>query len=366
MIHESGEKRVFLPEFIEKLIGLGYEVCIEEGYGSRSGFSKGDYIQGFPGVHFGTREECFAQDLVLILRSPQKEEFNLLRPGARLISMLHYPTRPNRVKLLHERQIRAISLDGIVDDNNVRLVENMKAVAWNGLEAAYDVLEERFGGLAHPHGRPWQILVLGSGMVGKHAVDAAIKLGNVERYNAYLGSGAGQAAVRIVGRSISTDPNMMQTLFNETDILVDATYRHNPSVPVVPNPWIGWLPEHAVLVDLAVDPYTLDADPPVVRGLEGIPQGNLDQYIFHADDPHWSDTIPESIPSVQRRSVVSCYSWPGIHPEACMLHYARQLLPLMEVLAEKDYDDLSLQGNYFQRALYRGTLRGYLQAVSQD
>ncbi len=364
MVQELGEKRVFLPEFIEKLTELGYEVYVEEGYGSRSGFSKDTYMQGNPHVHVCSHEACYEKEMVLVLRSPKREEFDLIQPGACLISMLHYPTRPFRLKVLQERGIRSISLDGIVDDKNVRLVENMKAVAWNGLEAAFDVLEERFGSLRHPEERLWQILVLGSGMVGKHAVDASIKLGNTARYHENLAAGTGQAMVRIVGRSVSSDPKLMQDLFRETDILVDATSRRNSSKPVVPNEWIAWLPEHAVLVDLAVDPYTLGAKSPVVRGIEGIPKGNLDQYIFYPDDPTWTDTIPDIIPSKERRTVVTCYSWPGIHPEACMRHYARQLLPMMEVLAETDYDELSLSGNYFQRALYRATLQGYLEGIA--
>ena len=365
MIQEGGEKRVFLPEFIAELTKLGYEVCVEEGYGSRLGFSMDNYVQGNPHVHVCSHEVCYGQEMVLVLRSPKREEFELIQPGACLISMLHYPTRPFRLKVLQERDIRSISLDGIVDDKNVRLIENMKAVAWNGLEAAFDVLEERFDGLRHPEGRLWKILVLGSGMVGKHAVDASIKLGNTERYQENLAVGTGQAMVRIVGRSVSSDPKLMQDLFRKTDILVDATSRRNSSKPVVPNDWLAWLPEHAVLVDLAVDPYTLGAKSPVVRGIEGIPKGNLDQYIFYPDDPHWTDSIPDVIPSKERRTAVTCYSWPGIHPAACMRHYARQLLPMMEVLAETDYDELSLNGNYFQRALYRATLHGYLEGITK-
>jgi hypothetical protein len=44
-----------------------------------------------------------------------------------------------------------------------------------------------------------------------------------------------------------------------------------------------------------------------------------------------------------------------------MMHYAQQLTPFMEVLFEKGYDDLSLQGGYFERALYRATLKAWLQ-----
>jgi alanine dehydrogenase len=100
-----------------------------------------------------------------------------------------------------------------------------------------------------------------------------------------------------------------------------------------------------------------------VRGVEGIPQGNLDQYVFPADDPKWDRFVPDSIPSKNRRTTVTCYSWPGVHPEACMMHYAQQLGPFMEVLFEKGYDGLSLEGSYFERALYRATLKEWVQEM---
>ena len=95
--------------------------------------------------------------------------------------------------------------------------------------------------------------------------------------------------------------------------------------------------------------------------VEGIPQGNLDKYMFNPGDVEWNRTVPDTIPSENKRTTVTCYSWPGIHPEACMLHYAQQLTPLMEVLAKKDYDHLSADGSYFERALYRATLREWLR-----
>lgn len=362
MMKELGEKRVFLPEFIQFLVHLGVTVYIEEGYGSSSGLSFNDYRQGSELVRMCTHLDAFRQEVVFVLRSPTPDEFQMLKPGTILISMLHFPTRPKRVNLLSELGVNAISLDSIVDDNNLRLVENMRAVAWNGLEVSFDVLEDRWPRLRHPMGRPIQTLILGTGMVGKHAVDAATKLGNIERNNQHIkDEGLGSAAVAI-GRSIMNNPEQVEQFFRDADILVDATQRRNPSQPVVPNEWVDWLPDHAVIADLAVDPYTLDTDPPVVRGVEGIPQGNLDQYIFSPDDPNWDDTVPGSIPSAHRRTVVSCYSWPGIHPEACMRHYAQQLKPLMEPLLEKGYEGLRLQGGYFERALYRGSLRAWLKS----
>ena len=362
MMKEPGERRVYLPEFIQHLAQHGLNVYVEDGYGSRSGFTFDDYRQGNELVRMCSHEQAYQQDLVIVLRSPTPEEFELMPAGAGLLSMLHYPTRPQRVDLLRRRGIQAISLDSIVADNNLRLVENMKAVAWNGLEAAFDVLQRRWPDLRRPDGEPIRVLILGTGMVGKHAVEAATKLGDVARNRQHMEThGAGALAIA-VGRNVTDNAQTMRRLFEQADILVDAVQRRDPSQPVAPNAWIGWLPEHAVIADLAVDPYTLDADPPVVRGVEGIPQGSLDRYIFLPDDPDWDATVPASIPSQQRRAVVSCYSWPGIHPEACMRHYAQQLMPLLEPLLHKGYDRLSPTGGYFERAIYRATLRAWLRS----
>jgi alanine dehydrogenase len=363
MIKEAGEKRVFQPEFIHYLTRLGANIYIEEGYGSRSGFTFEDYQRADLAVHQCTHEEAFQQDYVMVLRSPDKQEMRLLKKGSCIISMLHYSTRPKRVQLLNELGARSISLDSIVNDKKIRLVEDMKAVAWNGLEVAFDILEKHWPSLDRGDGNPIHVLVIGTGMVGKHAVDAATKLGNVERNNDHIRNGGLGSVALSVGRNITSNAVIMEKLFRQADILVDAAQRRNPARPVVPNEWIAWLPEHAVVTDLSVDPYTLDIDPPVVRGIEGIPQGNLDQYIFTPNDPKWDTMVPPSVPSQQRRTTVTCYSWPGIHPDASMLHYGQQLEPLIKVLLEKGYENLSLDGDYFERALYRATLHGFESTV---
>jgi alanine dehydrogenase len=360
MRNEAGEKRVFLPEFVQFVASLGVNVFIEEGYGSNSGFDFDNYKLANPLVHRVSREEAYHQEVVLILRSPKRDEFKLMEPGCTLFSMLHFNTRPLRIQRLVESRIHALSMDSVINDVNIRLVENMKAVAWNGLETAYNHLESLWPGLVKPGGQPIRVLILGTGMVGKYAVDAATKLGDVERNKQHIIDDGPGAIAMVIGRSITSHADEMQSLLTQADILVDSTQRRDPGKPVVPNEWIGWLPEHAVIVDLAVDPYTLDAVPPVVRGVEGIPQGNLDQYIFQPDDPNWDKTVPASVDSKNRRTTVTCYSWPGIHPEACMLHYAQQLEPFMEVLFEKGYDGLSMEGDYFERALYRASLKYFL------
>jgi hypothetical protein len=44
-----------------------------------------------------------------------------------------------------------------------------------------------------------------------------------------------------------------------------------------------------------------------------------------------------------------------------MQHYARQLEPLIYHLFKKGYGGIFIHGDYFERALYRGTLKAWLQ-----
>jgi alanine dehydrogenase len=355
MQKEAGEKRAFLPKFIQHLTHFA-DVYLAEGYGGKLGFSFDDYRQGNPAVFQVSRDDAFTKDYVIMLRSPREETYKKIPKGSCLISMLHYPTRPSRVKILNELGIHSISLDSVVDDHNQRMVENMRAVAWNGLEAAFDVLEKTWPELLWKEDKPFNVLILGTGMVGKHAIEAATKLGEVERYLRHMELDGPGAVATSIGRWITQNPAQMEKLMRQADILVDATQRHDTSTPVVPNEWIKWLPEHAVVVDLAVDPYLIDHEPRVVRGVEGIPQGNLNKYIFEPQDVEWEETVPESIPSGNRRTTVTCYSWPGIHPEACMELYDRQFTPFMEALLKVGYKGLTINGDYFERALFRAML----------
>ena len=358
---EPGEQRVFLPDFVHNLDELGAELVLENGYGSGLGLTENDYLETANHARFADLEEVYQKDYVLVLRYPGDEMIKTMRPGSCLISMLHYPTRPQRVALLQNLNLNAISLDSIKDDSGRRLLENLGSVAWNGMQISFKALENVYPspGLYSPQRPPVRVTLLGAGAVGKLVVQAAVSYGDHELRKRLVNSGVPGVRVTVIDYDLTNHSGPMQDILSTTDILVDATQRTDPSRPVIPNTWLAWLPDHAVITDLAVDPYTLDTEPIVVRGIEGIPQGNLDRYVFKPDDHEWDNTVPSSIPSFNRRIVVSCYSWPGIFPEACMRHYAHQLQPLMERLIKKGYLQLSPDGDYFERALYNASLKAW-------
>ena len=355
MHKEPGERRDFLPSFVARLERYGASIFLEYGYGSGMGYVESDYLSVAPSVRFTNHVEVYQQDYVMVLRYPRDSDVRLMRPGACLLSMLHYPTRPQRVELVRSLGLEAISLDSLKDDTGRRLVENLSAVAWNGVEVAFKVLRSTYPdpGFGSPNRPPIRVTLLGAGAVGSHVVSAAIRYGDEDFRARMVVANIPGVQVTAVDYDITSHEVIMRPLLEQTDILVDATQRPDPTRPVIPNAWVRYLPEHAVILDLSVDPYDCGGDLPTVKGIEGIPQGNLDQYIFAPDDPIF-DYLPDCISTANRRHTVSCYSWPGLYPKRCMEVYGRQLRPILHVLIERGgIQNIDPQGSYFERAIAR-------------
>jgi alanine dehydrogenase len=322
------------------------------------GFTGKDYTKT-KSVRFAPAEKVYRQDAVLVLRYPPRRYLELMPPGGCLISMCHFNTRPGRRDFLRERGISAISLDAIVDDNGQRLVENLHSVAWNGCEVAFQVLEKNWpqGKFRSANRGPIRVTLLGSGGVGANAVQAAIRYGNQALWTEQSIKGVPGNIVRVIDYDLTKHEEELKELLKETDLLIDATQRRDPTNIIVPNSMIGLMPPHAVILDLSVDPYDCHRQPPEVKGIEGIPQGDLDQYIFSPDDPAWN-ALPCKVETANRRWTVSCYSWPGLHPRACMARYGNQLRPLLRRLAKVGgVSKLDPDGHYRERALARGLMR---------
>ena len=355
---EAGEIRAFMPDFVIKMSRVFDQVVLEEGYGELMGIGPEVYART-PNIRFGGVEQVYQQDVVLVLRYPPQELLELIPRGTCLVSMCHFPTRPSRREYLKTRGLEAISLDSITDDNGQRLVENLSAVAWNGCEIAFKVLHKTWPppGLASPQRDPVHVTIMGSGGVGSIAVQAAIRYGDQEVWGKYAQQNIPGNIVRVIDFDLTSHQEQVKALLPTTDLLVDATQRRNPSQIIIPNAFLELMPDHAVILDLSVDPYDFQRRPFEVKGIEGIPQGNLDQYIFAPDDPAW-EKLPPQVAAEHRRWVVSCYSWPGIHPQACMLRYGNQLSPLLRRLANAGgVAEIQPSGRFHDRALARGRLR---------
>lgn len=357
MYKEEGEIRAFLPDFFGELQGLDAEIYLEQGYGQRLGFSQADYLQQNPNLHFVSKEEAYAKDIVIVLRAPDEWELQLIPKGTILVSMLHYPTRIRRNKLLKQLGIRTVSMDSLRDDFMDRMMFNASGTSYHGMEVAFDELAKVID-LADPNRDPIQVSVIGMGKVGLFAAKSAGKYGFSKAGKA-VPKGTKGVIVQMLPRNITVDKEEMKKILSETDILVDCSTREDTTKYIVDNEMIGYMKPHAILLDLTADPYLEDEDALFVKAFEGIPTGTLDQYVFYPDVPIY-DEIPKPVNTTNRRTVVSCDAWPGVQPVECMQVYGIQMLPFIVKLAQKELEDMTTDSHYyFERAIHRATMDYY-------
>jgi alanine dehydrogenase len=263
--------------------------------------------------------------------------------------------------LLADLGVRAVSLDAITDGTGRRLVENLEAVAWNGVRAAFREIQRRHPNFDHPSRRPLHVTCLGAGGVGGWAVLAATRYGDPKLRDALVASNVPGVEVTVVDFDLTLHEVYMLERLEWTDLLIDATRRSDPSRPVVPNVWLSALPADAVLLDLACDPYDLAARPPVVKGIEGVPHGSLDRYVFPVDDDAWERLDPR-IDTRNRRVALSCYSWPGLEPIESMRTYGEQLEPILAIVLAKPMEEWGGDGaSRFEHALARAEVSTWMR-----
>ncbi|MGC9357126.1 MAG: alanine dehydrogenase [Anaerolineae bacterium] len=361
MHKEAGEVRDFLPDLVHHLAPLAGRLVIEEGSGAGMGIAPSAYVDGLDNVLWGTNEDCYDQEIVVQVRSPEDDEMARMKPGTLLFSMLHFNTHPRRVQLMRDLGIVPIAMDSVVDDDGVRLVENIRGTSWNAIWAGFRALRKTYPDFEMPGREPIRVLIVGAGPVGRYAAEASAKYGDEDLARGLARQAVMPVVASLIERSVTSNEPLLIREMSDVDMFVDATARYDPTKYIFCNDLLGYLPQHAVVVDLAADPYiNLSARSLQVKAIEGIPTGNLDEYEFPPDHPAF-DALPPGVDTRERRMTVSCYSWPGITPLECMKRYGRQVEPFLKLLLTRSWASLSVGAeDYFERALCRGTLDGWL------
>ena len=352
---EINEKRAFLPDFFKKLEEFDIDIWLEFDYGFKMGFTEKDYYNANKNIKFASRKEVFSMDYVIVLRAPENDELKNLKRGAVLISMLHYITRERRNLLLKKFGIISFSMDTMLDDDNKRIVVNAYFTAFNGANSALNELEKKFKNKFIP--RTVNVGIIGMGNVGLNVAKAFKELSNIrlkEFKEAYFGM-----RIIFLNRSITSNMELLENELKSLDIIVDASTRRDTSEFIINNEMIGVLKKDAVILDITADPYDFEKYPPQVKAIEGIPTGTLDQYVFNENDKIYGE-VEKLVCADNRRTVVSCNAWPGVYPIPSMKRYGKQMLPILKVLIEKEYNDLNIKSNiYYERALYRSSYEFY-------
>ncbi len=182
---KNHEYRVGLtPGSARELVAQGHEVWIERGAGAAIGLT--DALYEAAGARLApSAAECFERgEMIVKVKEPQPAECALLRPGQILYTYLHLAPDPVQAQALMASGCVAIAYETITNAaGGLPLLAPMSEVAGRmSIQAGAAHLEKSKGGMGLllggvPGVAAAQLVILGGGVVGTHALQMAVGLG---------------------------------------------------------------------------------------------------------------------------------------------------------------------------------------------
>ncbi len=186
-----GERRVAtVPEVVEKLVKLGFAVCVESGAGAAADFGDEAYAAAGAQVVAGAAELYGAADVVFKVRAPTPDEVTRLRPGSTLVSFLWPAQNPELMQALAARQLTVLAIDSL--PRQLSRAQKMDALTSMASISGYRAVIEAanafgrfFNGQVTAAGKvpPAKVFIAGAGVAGLAATGTAANLGAIVRAN---------------------------------------------------------------------------------------------------------------------------------------------------------------------------------------
>ena len=187
----AGEKRVAtIPEVVEKLVKLGFQVAVETGAGNASNFSDDVYRAAGAEIIADAAGLWAGSDIVFKVRGPSADEVRLLREGGTLISFIWPAQNPDLMQQLAARKATVLAIDAL--PRVLSRAQKMDALTSQAGVAGYRAVIEAanafgrfFNGQITAAGKvqPAKVFIAGAGVAGLAAIGTAASLGAIVRAN---------------------------------------------------------------------------------------------------------------------------------------------------------------------------------------
>lgn len=260
---KNGENRVALPAAgVLDLIANGHEVFVEKGAGLGSSIRDEEYA-AVGAVLVDTAAEAWAQELVLKVKEPLAEEYQFLREDLVLFTYLHLAANKPLVEALLKSKVKTIAYESVrTEDNFLPLLAPMSEIAGRlatqlGAQFLEKIPEGKgilLGGV--PGVRKGKVTVIGAGISGMNAARVALGIGadvtildvNIKKLQEIDNQFNG--AIKTL---ISNQFNIREEL-KEADLVIGAVLIPGHKAPsVVTEEMVKLMPEHSVIIDIAID-----------------------------------------------------------------------------------------------------------------
>lgn len=179
------ENRVGLTEAgARQLVKEGHSVYVEKDAGVGSGISNEQYEKAGAKI-LDTKKDVYSRaDMIMKVKEPLPDEFELLRENQILYTYLHLAAEPKLTKVLCERKVKSVAYETIQpEDGSLPLLTPMSEVAGRmATQIGAFYLQKDHGGKGILLGgvtgvRPANVVIIGGGVVGTNAAKMAVGLG---------------------------------------------------------------------------------------------------------------------------------------------------------------------------------------------
>lgn len=261
---KNEERRVGLtPPSVRELVDHDRPVLVEAGAGEGIGASDDDYRCAGAEITADAAEIFERADLIVKVKEPQSAEREMLRSGQVLFTYLHLAPDPEQTRDLIESGATCIAYETVTDDDGrLPLLAPMSQIAGRmSVQAGAHALESAQGGsgvlLGGVPGVPaGEVVVIGGGVVGEHAIEAAVGLGaSVTVLDRSLG--ALDRLNRRLGPALNTiyaTGSAVEEWVAKADLVIGAVLVRGDRAPkIVTESMVRSMRAGSVIVDVAID-----------------------------------------------------------------------------------------------------------------
>ena len=258
------EYRVGLvPAGVRELVSDGHEVVVQAGAGDGIGFDDTSYASAGARVVL-TAEQVFANaELIVKVKEPQLHECEQLRRGQTLFTYLHLAADPQQAHALLASGATAIAYETVTaPDGSLPLLTPMSEVAGRmSIQVGAACLQKANGGAGVllggvPGVPPANVVILGGGVSGTHAVEMAVGLGAnvavIDRSQTRLRELAVQFGNRV--KTVYATAEVIERFVLDADLVVGAVLVAGAASPkLVTRQMVRKMRAGSVLVDISID-----------------------------------------------------------------------------------------------------------------
>ncbi len=181
-----GERRVGLvPDVVKKLVGAGWEVCVQAGAGAEAEFLDAAYTEAGATIAPDAAATLAGAGLVVRVNAPSADEAQALPEGAAVLSFFQVGQSEDAVRALAARKATVFSFDLLPRISRAQAMDALSSQATvsgyrAGLTAA-EQLTKFFPMFMTAAGTvpPAKVLVMGVGVAGLQSIATARRLGAV-------------------------------------------------------------------------------------------------------------------------------------------------------------------------------------------